>query len=133
METTGQAQASAFPTDARLYHQARQALVRVARCCNFTLRQSYGRLGKRAVVNQGRYGAARPRKRARRETRKLRTYGGRVLRKVKRGERKLSAKQAQRVKVARRIFTPHRTDHGKGYSGHAPEVEGLAKGKAHKR
>jgi len=69
VDTTVQEKAIAFPTDARLYHRARQALVRVARCCNFKLRQSYVRLGKRALGNQGRYGATRQRKRARRETR----------------------------------------------------------------
>ena len=67
--------------------------MRVARCCNFKLRQSYVRLGKRALVNQGRYGAARQLKRARRETRKLCTYLGRVLRNVERGELKLPTKQ----------------------------------------
>jgi IS5 family transposase len=74
VDTTVQEKAIAFPTDARLYHKARQALVRVARSCNFKLRQSYVRLGKRALVSRGRYGAARQLKRARRETRKLRTY-----------------------------------------------------------
>ena len=39
-------------------------------------------------------------KRARRETRKLRTYLGRVLRNVTRGTLKLSAKQEQIVRVA---------------------------------
>jgi IS5 family transposase len=86
VDTTGQEKAIAFPTAARLEHKARQALGRVARGCNFKLRQSYGRLGKRALVNQGRYGAARQLKRARWETRKLRTYLGRGLRNVERGK-----------------------------------------------
>src|SRR4030095_17091851 len=103
VDTTVQAKAIAFPTDARLYHKARQALVRVAQSCNFKLRQSYVRVGKRALVNQGRYGAARQLKRARRETRKLRTYLGRVRRHVERGKLKLSAKQEHRVSVTRRI------------------------------
>jgi IS5 family transposase len=132
VDTTVQEKASAFPTEARWYHKARQALVRVARCCNFELRQSYVRLGKRALVNQGRDGAARQLKRARRETRKLRTYVGRVLRKVERGKLKLVPKQAQIVSVARRILAQQRTDHGKVYSVHAPEVEGIAKGKVPK-
>src|SRR5262249_50688888 len=110
----------------------RQALVRVARSCNFKLRQSYVRLGKRAVVSQGRYGAARQLKRARRETRKLRTYLGRVLQNVERGRLKLSARQAQVVSIARRIFVQQCTDHGKVYSVHAPEVECIAKGKVAK-
>jgi IS5 family transposase len=132
VDTTVQEKAIAFPTDARLYHKARQALVRVARCCNFKLRQSYVRLGKRALVNQGRYGAARQLKRARRETRRLRTYLGRVLRNVERGKLKLAAKHEQVVNVARRIFTQQRTDHSKVYSVHAPEVECIAKGKVPK-
>jgi IS5 family transposase len=132
VDTTVQEKAIAFPTDARLYHKARQAVVRVAKSCNFKLRQSYVRLGKRALVNQGRYGAARQLKRARRETRKLRTYLGRVLRNVERGNLKLSAKQEQTVKITRRIFTQQRTDHGKVYSVHAPEVECIAKGKVSK-
>jgi transposase, IS5 family len=132
VDTTVQEKAIAFPTDARLYQKARQALVRMAQSCNFKLRQSYVRIGKRALVNQGRYGAARQLKRARRETRKLRTYLGRVLRNVERGNLKLSAKQEQTVNVTRRIFTQQRTDHGKVYSVHAPEVECIAKGKAQK-
>ncbi len=115
-----------------MYHKARQALVRVAQSCNFQLRQSYVRLGKRALVTQGRYGAARQLKRARRETRKLRTYLGRVLRNVERGKLKLSIKQQQVVSVARRILTQQRRDHGKVYSVHAPEVECIAKGKVPK-
>ena len=35
VDTTVQEKAIAFPTDARLYHKARQALVRVAKSCNF--------------------------------------------------------------------------------------------------
>jgi transposase, IS5 family len=132
VDTTVQEKAIAFPTDARLYHKARQAVVRVARRCNFKLRQSYVRLGKRAFGRQGRYGAARQLKRARRETRKLRIYLGRVLRNVERGQLKLSAKQTQVVSVAQRVFTQQRTDQGKVYSVHAPEVECIAKGKVPK-
>lgn len=132
VDTTVQEKAIAFPTDARLYDKARHALVRVAQSCNFKLRQSYVRLGKRALVSQGRYGAARQFKRARRETRKLRTYLGRVLRNVERGGQKLSAKQVQIMSVARRILAQRRTDHGKVYSVHAPEVECIAKGKVRK-
>jgi IS5 family transposase len=84
------------------------------------------------LVNQGRYGAARQIKRARRETRKLRTYLGRVLRNVERGQLKLLPKQEQVVSVARRILVQQRTDHGKVYSVHASEVECIAKGKVPK-
>ena len=132
VDTTVQEKALAFPTDARLYHKARGALVRVARELDFKLRQSFARLGKRALIRQGRYGAARQFKRARRETRKLRTYLGRVLRNVERRRQPLSERHARVLTLARRLFAQQRTDHGKVYSVHAPEVECLAKGKVHK-
>jgi IS5 family transposase len=132
VDTTVQEKVIAFPTDARLYHKARAALVRLARSLNVKLRQSFVRLGKHALVRQGRYGAARQFKRARRETRKLRTYLGRVLRNVERSGQALSEKQTRVLIVARRLFVQQRTDHGKVYSVHAPEVECIAKGKVQK-
>lgn len=132
-DTTVQEKAIAFPTDARLYHQARQALVRLSTKLHFKLRQSYRRLGKRAFVRQGRYRAAQQMKRARRETKKLRTYLGRVLRNLERFCGPLRQPQAELLVVARRIFEQDRHDHGKVYSVHAPEVECIAKGKAHKQ
>lgn len=87
VDTTVQEKAIAFPTDARLYDKARRALVRVARQHQLKLRQSYVRLGKQALVRQSRYAAARQGKRAKVQTRKLRTYLGRVIRDI---ERKLS-------------------------------------------
>jgi len=84
------------------------------------------------LVNQGRDGAARQLKRARRETRKLRTYLGRVLRNVERGRPKLAAKQAEIVSLSWRSLRQQRADHNKGDSVHAPEVEGIAKGKVPK-
>ena len=72
-------------------------------------------------------------KRARKETKKLRTNLGRVLRNVERFYGPLTERQAQLLVVARRIFEQERTDTGKVYSVHAAEVECLSKGKAHKR
>ena len=47
VDTTVQDKAIAFPTDARLYHKARGALVRVAQGMGIKLRQSYARLSQR--------------------------------------------------------------------------------------
>ncbi|EMN73659.1 hypothetical protein LEP1GSC100_0091 [Leptospira interrogans serovar Bataviae str. UI 08561] len=44
VDTTVQEKAIAFPTDVRLYHKARQALVKEAVKENITLRQSYKNL-----------------------------------------------------------------------------------------
>jgi len=134
VDTTVQEKAIAFPTDARLYHKARLALVRQAKKVNIELRQSYTRVGKWALAKQGRYANAQQMKRAKREQRKLRTYLGRVIRDI---ERKADPGQLEHLSrllaIAKRIHQQQRHDHGKVYSVHAPEVECIAKGKAHKR
>jgi IS5 family transposase len=84
VDTTVQEKAVAFPTDARLYHKMRRVLVRVAKREGIELRQSFERLSKRALQMQGRYSHARQMKRAKRETKKLRVYLGRVLRDIQR-------------------------------------------------
>jgi IS5 family transposase len=133
VDTTVQEKAIAFPTDARLYHKARGTLVRAAKRMNIPLRQSYERVSKLALAKNGRYAHARQMKRAKKEQRRLRTYLGRVIRDI---ERKLpaehSAKMNKLLEIARRILTQQRHDKGKVYSMHAPEVECIAKGKAHK-
>ncbi|SHL08002.1 transposase, IS5 family, partial [Nitrosospira sp. Nsp11] len=59
VDTTVQDKAIAFPTDARLYHKARSALVRMAQGMGIELRQSYRRLSKVALAKHGRYAHAR--------------------------------------------------------------------------
>lgn len=132
-DTTVQEKAIAFPTDARLYDKARRALVRAAQRQPIKLRQSYVRLGKRALFKQSRYAAAQQGRRAHKETKKLRTYLGRVIRDL---ERKLPAPPAafkELLARAKRIHQQQRHDSAKLYSLHAPEVECIAKGKAHKK
>ena len=137
VDTTVQEKAIAHPTDARLYHKARVALVRHAQRAGIELRQSYVRLSRRALVMNGRYARAQQFKRARREQKRLRTYLGRVIRDI---ERKLEVAQGSHraclerlLPTARRIHVQRRTDTKKVYSVHAPEVECIAKGKVHKR
>lgn len=139
VDTTVQDKAIAFPTDARLYHKARSALVRQAKQLGIELRQSFERLSKLALAKSGRYAHARQMKRAKREQKRLKIYLGRVIRDI---ERKVAVRQmadqpehsglAKLLVLARRIHAQQRSDKGKVYSVHAPEVECLAKGKAHK-
>jgi transposase, IS5 family len=133
VDTTVQEKAIAFPTDAWLYYKACRALVRMARQVGLRLRQSYVRLSKKALARQSRYACAQQLKRARKETKKLRTYLGRVLRNVERFVGPLKEKQAELLRLSRRIYEQKRADKQKVYSVHAPEVECLAKGKAHKK
>src|SRR6267154_1820076 len=134
VDTTVQEKAIAFPTDARLYHKARMTLVRHAQKLNINLRQSYTRVGKWTLVKQGRYAKAQQMKRAKREQRKLKTYLGRVIRDLERKANEVQLTSLTRLlDIAKRIHQQQRHDKNKVYSVHAPEVECIAKGKAHKR
>ena len=52
VDTTVQPKAVAFPTDAKLMHRARERLVKLARKTGVSLRQSYERVGKHALIAQ---------------------------------------------------------------------------------
>jgi IS5 family transposase len=71
---------------------------------------------------------------AKRELKKLRVFLGRVIRDVQRKLTPLSENALSRLlAVAQRIHQQQKHDKNKVYSVHAPEVECIAKGKAHKR
>jgi IS5 family transposase len=138
VDTTVQEKAIAFPTDARLYHKMRVALVRRAASLGIALRQNYRFKGKKLLAKQGRYAHARQMKRAAKMTRQLKTILGRVLRDIQRKAGKIQGQIADQplaelVALAERLLEQTRTSKNKIYSVHAPEVECLAKGKAHKR
>ena len=133
VDTTVQEKAIAYPTDARLYHKARVLLVKAAKKRSIPLRQSYLRLGKRALIMSSRYAHARQMKRSRREQKKLKTYLGRVSRDILRNCPQPDAQLAELLHNAQRILTQQRDDKNKLYSLHAPEVECISKGKVHKK
>lgn len=136
VDTTVQEKAVTFPTDAKLYYRMLMKLVKTARSAGMELRQSYTRSAKRSLIMQGRYAHARQMKRAKREVKKLRLYLGRVTRDIgrKTSGREMDAKVfAPMLAMAERLFKQKRDDKDKLYSLHAPEVECIAKGKAHKK
>ena len=136
VDTTVQPKAIAFPTDARLLHRARERLVRLAQKQGVALRQSYVRIGKAALIRHQRYAHAKQFKRANRALKSLRTYLGRVIRDI---GRKTSDNDglhqifAQPLALARQVREQRQRQRGhKIYSLHAPEVECIGKGKAHR-
>jgi transposase, IS5 family len=138
VDTTVQEKAIAFPTDARLYHKMRMALVRRAKALDLALRQSYSFVGKKTLFWQQRYAHARQMKRAAKMTRKLKTLLGRVVRDIERKARKYRGQIVdealrQLLTLAHRLLEQSRESKNKLYSVHAPEVECIAKGKVHKR
>lgn len=136
VDTTLQPKAVAFPTDAKLMHRARERLVGLAKQHSVTLRQSYERVGKHALIAHQLYAHAKQFKRAGRALRMIRTYLGRVcrdiVRKIKLSAR-LKAVFAQALSLAFAVREQRQNQRGKkNYSLHAPEVECIAKGKAHR-
>jgi len=130
-----QPKAITFPTNAKLMHKARVNLVKLAKASGVPLRQSYARLGKRALVMHGRYAHAKQFKRANRELRRLRTYLGRVIRDNRRktaGDEGLTDVFAE--PLGRAIQVRHQRQRQRGpklYSLRATEVRCIGKGKAH--
>lgn len=80
VDTTVQEKAITYPTDAKLYHAGRCWLVRLAKKHGLELRQSYERLGKKVLFQSNCYARARQMKRAKKKTKQLKTYLGRVYR-----------------------------------------------------
>ena len=100
------------------------------------LRQSYARKGPQALFKANRYGHARQMRRMRSRVKKLHIYLGRVVRDM---ERKIAPQPerqtifVEELALAKRLLVQHKQDKNRLYSLHAPEVECIAKGKAHKR
>jgi transposase, IS5 family len=138
VDTTVQPKNVMFPTDARLLNRAREILVRLAQRCGIKLRQSYARVGKFALIRHQRYAHAKQFKRANRALKKLKTYLGRIIRDINR-KRGGNADLLQEIALnrmllrARRVLDQKQRQRGrKVYSLHAPEVECIGKGKAHR-
>jgi transposase, IS5 family len=138
VDTTVQEKAVRFPTDTQLCHKAREELLKTAEHYDVEVRQSYVRKSKQAVFLANKYMAARQMNRGRKQIKKVRNYLGRVIRDLERAmDRAPSLEAAFRddLTKARKIYDqaadPKTPD--KIYSWHAPEVECIAKGKAHKK
>ncbi len=136
VDTTVQEKAIRFPTDANLYHSMREKLVSMSKEHGVTLRQSYKFKSKRSLLMRGRYRHCRQMRRSNKEQKRLRTYLGRVVRDIERkiaDNEELSCVFSKPLFLARKILSQKRQDKNKVYSIHAPEVECISKGKAHKK
>jgi len=137
VDTTVQEKNITFPTDAKLYHKARQKLVGVAHELKLTLRQTYDKACADLMPKIGRYGHAKQYKRMRKAIKKVKGYLGRVVRDLERQVTALglvlSDKQQACLRQARQLLLQTRNSKNKLYSLHEPNVDCISKGKAHKR
>lgn len=82
---------------------------------------------------QGRYASAKQMKRAAKQTRKLKTYLGRLTRDIQRKSPVMDDDLTALLERSNRLLKQQRKDKNKLYSIHEPDVRCIAKGKIHKR
>lgn len=136
VDTTVQEKAITHPTDAKLYQAGRCWLVRLAKKHGLELRQSYERLGKKVLFQNNCYARARQTKRARKKTKQLKTYLGRVYRDILRqleSREELKKNFSEILNRVEQLLNQNKQTKNKLYSLHAPEVECIGKGKSHKK
>jgi IS5 family transposase len=133
VDTTVQEKNITYPTDSKLLYKAIVKLVKAAQDRGIRLRQSYLRVGKWAAIKASRYAHAKQFRRMRRQLRKLRTYGGRLIRDIRRKAGVPDDDLTALLALADRVRQQQPQDSPKVYSLHEPEVQCISKGKAHKR
>ena len=133
VDTTAQTKAIRFPTDARLYDRMRLTLAKSAESAGIELRQNYTRVGKRILHRQQNYAHAKQFNRAKRETKRLKTLLGRVIRDIERKAVNPSDILKEQLALAQQLMLQERDSKNKIYSIHEPQVECIAKGKMHQR
>ena len=134
LDTTVQDKAVSYPTDGKLLNRARQRLVKWCRKHDLVkLRQSYVRVGPKLLLKVNRYAHARQFNKMRAGISKLHTILGRVVRDIEGKVVELPEELQRELKLAKRLLKQQKEDKNKLYSMHAPEVECISKGKAHKR
>jgi len=136
IDTTVQEKNITYPTDAKLYKKGIDLLVKKAEELGIKLKQTYVRVSKKAFFQTNNFYRLRRMKKAKKETKKLKTFLGRLMRDFERKIAKtadISSKVDDLLSQVKRVLLQQKTDKNKLYSFHAPEVECIGKGKAHKK
>ena len=133
VDTTVQEKNITHPTDAKLLYRCIEKLVKFAKARKIKLRQTYLRVGKKAMVMASRYAHAKQWRRMRRELKFLRTRVGRLIRDIRRKAETVDTAFATLLERAERIMNQQPKDKNKLYSLHEPETQCISKGKARKR
>lgn len=134
VDTTVSEKNIAFPTDGRLYRRSIERLVKEAKRDGLCLRQTYLRVSKDALKKAGDYAHARKSKLAAKQTKKLRTMLGCLIRDIDRKSGgQMSIYLEKELNLAQRLHSQKKGDKNKLYSLHEPETVCISKGKAHKK
>lgn len=133
LDTTVQEKNVRHPTDSRLYNRMREKLVTAAKERGINLRQSYVRKGPNALQRISGYMRAQQYKRARKQTAKLKTYLGRVMRDIERKAKRPDKELRKLLSLTQTLLSNPTRGRDRIYSIHEPQVECIGKGKAHKK
>jgi IS5 family transposase len=132
VDTTVQPKNIRFPTDARLYDRMRERLVKLARKHGLALERSYVRTSKTLLRKISGYAKAKQCRRVERATKKLKKYLAHVADCITAAPGSRGVAMEALLQRAQRLLAQKREDKNKLYSVHEPQVECIAKGKAHK-
>jgi IS5 family transposase len=132
VDTTVQEKNITFPTDDKLYKKIIRKCHSIAASEGLPVRQTYTRTLKKLRLQQRFRNHPRNKAKARKADRKVKTIAGRLVREL---ERNLLAESKYRgdVELFRRVLAQKRSDSGKVYSLHEPQVQCISKGKEHKK
>ncbi len=103
---------------------------------SITLRQSYIYIGRKRLIQGGRYSHARQMKRAKRVRSKIKTYLRRLYRDIK---RKIAEFEYLQIifkgvfEIVEKLLAQTKDSKNKIYNLHEPHVDCISKGKAHKK
>ena len=143
VDTTVQEKNVRFPTDARTLDRARERIVAVGEKLGIGFRRNYVRKGKTMLRRHSGYVKAKQFNRAENVVRAMKQYLRNVVDDAEHctvvpksvGQMVQLAKLVELVKLSKKLIAQDKDTPGKDkiYSVHEPQVECIAKGKAHKR
>lgn len=134
VDTTVQEKNITYPTDDKLYKKIIKKCWLIAERESVDLRQPYTRVMKKLSTQQRFHRTKHGAKAARKAGRKIKIIAGRLVREI---ARKLPLERLGEylpmLKLYQRVLSQKRSDTGKIYSLHEPEVKCYSKGKEHKK
>jgi IS5 family transposase len=132
VDTTVQEKNITFPTDDKLYKKIIRKCHSIAASEGLPVRQTYTRTLKKLSLEQRFRNHPKNKAKARKADRKVKTIAGRLVREL---ERNLPAESRHHsdVTLFKRVLAQKRSDSGKVYSLHEPQVQCISKGKEHKK
>lgn len=132
VDTTVQEKAITFPTDDKLYKKIIAKCGKIADAEGLPVRQSYRFVLKKLGYSQRFRNHPKNRGKARAADRKVKTIAGRLVREL---ERNLApgSRHLTELELFKKVLAQKRSDSGKIYSLHEPDVQCISKGKEHKK